>query len=54
VTQDHTASVSTSVITAFVALLPNAVSYAEKLVSVLVLAMVAEAGRKLIQKISVK
>ncbi len=49
--QPHTvaASVTTSVVTAFVALIPGeAFSYAAKLISVLVLAMVAEAGRRLV------
>lgn len=48
-TGHHSASISTSVITAFVALIPGAaLTYAEKLLSVLVLAMAAEAGRRII------
>lgn len=44
------ASVLTSVVTAFVALWPGeaAIAYAEKLFSVLVLAAVAETGRRLV------
>lgn len=46
------ASIATSVITAFVALVNSpAVSYAEKLVSVFVLAMAAEGGRRLFAKL---
>ena len=49
-TAEHhvSASVTTSVVTAFVALWPSeaAVSYIEKLASVLFLAMVAEVGRR--------
>lgn len=43
------AAVMTSAITGVVAVIPpNVLNYAEKLLSVLVLAMVAEAGRRLI------
>ncbi len=46
---DFGGSLLTSMITAGVALLPDyAVNYAEKVLSVLVLAMVAEAGRRLV------
>lgn len=50
-TQNHhiSASLLTSVITGSVAIIPAGVlGYAEKLVSVLVLAMAAEVGRRLI------
>jgi hypothetical protein len=46
------ASISTSAVTAFVALIPNEVlGYCAKLVSVFVLAMVAEIGRRLISNL---
>jgi hypothetical protein len=45
-------SIATSVITGFVAVLPSEVAgYAVKLFSVFVLAMVAEAGRRLVKSL---
>jgi hypothetical protein len=46
------ASLATSAVTGFVAILPESVlGYGEKLISVLVLAMVAEAGRRLVSRL---
>ena len=53
-TENHavTASVLTSVVTGLVSLVPDGVfGVAEKLISVLVLAMVAETGRRLVSKL---
>jgi hypothetical protein len=51
---DIKGSVLTSLVTAFVATLPTVVNYAEKVVSVLVLAMVAEIGRRFIASLGKK